>query len=163
MAASALNEERELAVNPIVSTSVQHNNQVRHRLHNTMTDLATPSLLPWLSNTAPRSMLTFATGHLQHPQSDSFTLRGRRWNAWPRVIPRLHLLPGRHTAGIHITIRAQNGWQTRRILLSASGRHVVGRRVRRLEWLRAYLDALLWIGPRMRRQSDERRKARSRR
>jgi hypothetical protein len=30
MAASALNEERELAINPIVGTSVQHNNQVRH-------------------------------------------------------------------------------------------------------------------------------------
>jgi hypothetical protein len=32
MAASALNEERELAINPIVGTSVQHNNQVRHHL-----------------------------------------------------------------------------------------------------------------------------------
>jgi hypothetical protein len=29
MAASALVEERELAINPIVATSVQHNNQVR--------------------------------------------------------------------------------------------------------------------------------------
>src|SRR5438128_2057713 len=30
MAASALNEERELAISPIVASSVQHNNQVRH-------------------------------------------------------------------------------------------------------------------------------------
>jgi hypothetical protein len=32
MAASALVEERELAINPIVATSVQHNNQVRPSL-----------------------------------------------------------------------------------------------------------------------------------
>jgi hypothetical protein len=64
MAASALNEERELAINPIVGTSVQHNNQVRHHLasHDWCRALLrrSPHLL------APIRMLTIATGHFEH-------------------------------------------------------------------------------------------------
>jgi hypothetical protein len=64
MAASALNEERELAINPIIGTSVQHNNQVRHQ-HSS--DDRCPALLrPSSCLHTPIHTLTIATGHLEH-------------------------------------------------------------------------------------------------
>lgn len=49
MAASALNEERELAIHPIVGTSVQHNTQVRQA--------KPPSFPPPLTMTLPSVLL----------------------------------------------------------------------------------------------------------
>jgi hypothetical protein len=102
-------------------------------------------------------MLTIATGYLEYTQSHRIIVRSRRRHAGLRVISRLHLLPCRHTTGLDTTLRAQNGWEARRILLQASKRHVVGRRVWGAEWLRAYLDVVLWAGAGMNGGMGERK------
>jgi hypothetical protein len=95
-------------------------------------------------------MLILATGHLEHTQPHRIVIRYRRRHTWPRIVPRLHLLPHRHTDGLVITVHTQGEWETGRVLLQATGRYVVGRGVWRVEWVCAYLDAVLWIGTGMR-------------
>lgn len=74
-------DERELAINPIVQESVQHNTQViPHPL--------SPLQIP----TNPYSL----TGHIQHPKPQRLPLRHRLGYPGAGVLPRLRLLPARY-------------------------------------------------------------------
>jgi hypothetical protein len=135
MATSPLADERELAIHPIVATSVQHNTQVRLDSR----QLGTRQLI---SN----------IGHLQRPKSDSLALRCRSRHTRARVVPGIHLLPDRHIARLGASVRLQNRGETRRILLPAAWRSVARRCVWRIERLRADVDAVLWSCEGVRRE-----------
>jgi hypothetical protein len=68
MAAYALSEERELAINPIVGTSVQHNNQVCRydECEDTTGRPAPGSYRHLLVLLRQNCMLTIATGYLEY-------------------------------------------------------------------------------------------------
>lgn len=84
--------ERELAINPVVQESVQHNIQV---IFPPPQQPAIPFATP-IANPLPRRPLTKPpTDNLQHPLPNRLLIRRRFRNPRTRIIPRLPLLPRR--------------------------------------------------------------------
>ena len=83
-----MTDERELVIHPIVPDSVRHNSQVH----------AQPFKVH-VSNSQSEIVLTLSPpiGRFLHPVSHRLPLRYRRRHPRTRVLPRLPLLPLRHT------------------------------------------------------------------
>ena len=143
MAASALNEERQLAINPIVGTSVQHNTQVRTSRRQTRTKTHTYNTTPLVY---PVTDSCSTPGHIQHPQSYRFAVRRRRRHTRPRVVRRLHILPIGVASSVCNDFCAQDGRKARRILLQAPGGFVVRGCVWWVERICADVDVVLRTG-----------------
>ncbi|KAF1911648.1 Rab5-interacting protein-domain-containing protein [Ampelomyces quisqualis] len=90
MAAYALSEERELAINPIVGTSVQHNNQVISNIRNLTASLfgvaagtlgleSYPGFIFYLAGTLLVSILLFALKTDGKPSAYFYRPLGDMW------------------------------------------------------------------------------------
>lgn len=98
-------DERELQINPIVATSVQHNTQVHP-----------PSPPPPFPIIHQQPKLTHL-GHIQHPQPHRLSLRRRRRHTGSRILPGLHLLPDRELRCERAAVCVESGGPAGKILL----------------------------------------------
>jgi len=104
MAASALDEERELVIHPIVATSVQHNTQVRPSCTGTHWTSPSPAF-------SPIGSLTQNQGGFKHSQPHRLPIWRRRWNARSRILQRLSILSARIAICFRPALCAKDGWQ----------------------------------------------------
>lgn len=95
--------ERELAINPIVQESVQHNTQVK-------LPFPTLSLAP-----AQLTKHIIFTDNLQHPLPNRLPIRRRLRNPRPRIISRLFILSRRKPPRFCPHLRLLSGKATEKI------------------------------------------------
>ena len=150
-----MNEERELAIHPIVQTSVQHNTQVHPLFLPCTSSFRSKSifLLPHCTSILSRANHR-RKGCFQHPKPDCLPLRRRRRYPRSRIVFWLRLLFRRHTHRIGVDLCREDRGQARCLLLQLVWGSLGWRGVGRAEWLCVDLDAILRVGQGMMRVGE---------